>query len=104
MLAASFWETARERLANEPDLLALWAPAYARELTPCRFADCSSSIARSQRAITSPHCPAIQAESLAAGTQLGREAARKAVREVFGPLPQWRLLHPPKLPVTGPSH
>jgi hypothetical protein len=27
------------------------------------------------------------------GSTLGHEAARHAVREVFGPLPQWRMLY-----------
>ncbi len=93
-LPASFWDDARKRLSNEDDLLRLWAPAYARELTNVEV----DELLRFYHSPAGAHyvaaLPAIQAESLEAGTQLGHEAARRAVREVFGPLPQWRMLHP----------
>lgn len=95
-LPDSFWENARKRLSNEADLLGLWAPAYAHHLTPQEI----RGLIQFYRSATGIHyvaaLPAIQAESLDAGTRLGREAAQRAVREVFGPLPQWRVLHPPK--------
>jgi hypothetical protein len=96
MLADSFWENARKRLSNEGDLLRLWAPAYAHQFTPLEI----RGLIQFFRSAAGIHyvaaLPAIQTESLDAGARLGREAAQRAVREVFGPLPQWRVLHPPK--------
>jgi hypothetical protein len=94
MLPDSFWQGVRQRLSSDEDLLRLWTPAYARQLT-------SAEVAELVRFFGSPPgvryvaaLPAIEAASLAAGTQLGHDAAKRAVREVFGPLPQWRMLHP----------
>jgi hypothetical protein len=94
----SFWDEARKRLSNEADLLRLWTPAYAHHLT-------DAEIRRLIQFYHSPvgtrfiaALPAIQQESLTAGAQLGHAAAKRAVREVLGPLPQWRLQHP-KAPV-----
>lgn len=94
MLPDSFWQDVHQRLSSNEDLLRLWTPAYARQLT-------SAEVAELVRFFGSPPgvryvaaLPAIEAESLAAGTQLGHDAAKRAVREVFGPLPQWRMLHP----------
>lgn len=100
MLPGSFWEDARQRLSSEDELLRLWTPAYARQLT-------SAEVAELLRFFSSPAgvryvaaLPAIESESLDAGTQLGHDAAKRAVREVFGPLPQWRLLHPSPAPAA----
>jgi uncharacterized protein len=94
MMPVPFWEGVRQRLSSDEDLLRLWTPAYARQLT-------SAEVAELLRFFSSPPgvryvaaLPAIDAESLDAGTQLGHDAAKRAVREVFGPLPQWRVLHP----------
>jgi hypothetical protein len=102
-LPASFWDDARKRLSNESDLLRLWTPAYADQLSEretrglIRFYT-SETGARFVAAL-----PAIQSESLEAGAQLGKVAARRAVHEVMGPLPQWRLLHPQGIKAAAPE-
>jgi hypothetical protein len=93
-LPPSFWGDARKRLLNEDDLLRLWTPAYVHQFTD---AEVSALIGFYRSAVGVRYVsalPAIEAESLDAGAQLGRDVARRAVREVFGPLPQWRMLHP----------
>jgi hypothetical protein len=93
-LPPSFWDDARKRLLNEDDLLRLWTPAYVHQFTD---AEIRGLIGFYQSAVGAHYVaalPAIEAESLDAGGQLGRDMARRAVREVFGPLPQWRMLHP----------
>ena len=97
-LPASFWDNVRERLTDENDLLRLWAPAYARQLTSAQIAELLEFYRSPAGVRYTAAIPAIQAESLEAGTQLARDAAKRAVREVFGPLPQWRMLHPPQPP------
>jgi hypothetical protein len=93
-LPPTFWEEARKRLLNEDDLLRLWTPAYARQFTDAEI----HALLEFYRSPVGLHyvaaLPLIDAESLDAGAQLGRDVAKRAVREVFGPLPQWRMLHP----------
>jgi hypothetical protein len=88
---------------NENDLLRLWAPAYVRQLSRGEIGELLSFYRSPVGVRYVAAIPAIQSESLGAGTRLGREAAKRAVREVFGPLPQWRLLHPTPQP-AGPIH
>ena len=102
-LPPSFWDDARKRLLNEDDLLRLWTPAYVHQFTD---AEISGLIGFYRSAVGMRYVaalPAIQAESLAAGEQLGRDMAKRAVREVFGPLPQWRMLHPESHDATSPN-
>jgi hypothetical protein len=93
-LPPAFWDDARKRLLNEDALLRLWTPAYVRQFTDAEIRgllEFYRSAAGSRYAVA---LPAIETERLEAGRQLGRDVAKRAVREVFGPLPQWRMLHP----------
>jgi hypothetical protein len=90
----SFWELARRRLTNEADLLRLWTPAYASNLTDNEIRGLVQFYRSPVGVRFVAALPAIQEASLDAGAQLGRDAVKRAVREVLGPLPQWRLLHP----------
>ncbi len=90
----SFWDAVQRRLTDESVLLTLWTPAYVRHLSE---ADVAALIAFYRSALGKRYSeaqPAIQAESVEAATTLANRAARRAVREVLGPLPQWRLQHP----------
>jgi uncharacterized protein len=93
-LPQSFWTEAARRLSSEGDLLKLWTPAYAHHLSQADITE----LTRFYRTPTGMRwvaaLPAIQEESLAAGEQLARVATHRAIREVLGPLPQWRLAHP----------
>jgi hypothetical protein len=91
---ANFWGDARKRLLNEDDLLRLWTPAYARQFTDAEVRGLLEFFRSPVGVRYVGALPAIEAESLDAGEQLGRAVAKRAVQEVYGPLPQWRLLHP----------
>jgi hypothetical protein len=93
-LPVSFWDDARKRLSNESDLLRLWTPAYADQLSDTEIRGLIGFYTSPVGTRFVAALPAIQSESLDAGAQLGRDAAKRAVHEVMGPLPQWRLLHP----------
>lgn len=93
-LPANFWGDARKRLLNEDDLLRLWTPAYARQFTDAEVRGLVEFFRSPVGLRYVGALPTIEAESLDAGEQLGRAVAKRAVREVYGPLPQWRLLHP----------
>jgi uncharacterized protein len=93
-LPANFWDAARQRLLNEDDLLRLWTPAYARRFTDAEVRELLEFFRSPVGLRYVGALPAIEAESVDAGEQLGRTVAKRAVREVYGPLPQWRLLHP----------
>jgi hypothetical protein len=92
---ADFWSRAAEKLTDPEALYALWIPAYAanlseedvRALVAFHRTPAGARIAAAQ--------PAIQAEIVDAAQQFGATAARRAVREVLGPLPTWR---PPPQP------
>ncbi len=94
-LPPTFWDDVRNRLLNEDDLLRLWMPAYAREFTDEEIRGLLDFYRSPVGVRYVAALPSIEAESLAAGGQLGHDAAKRAVREVYGPLPQWRMLHPP---------
>jgi hypothetical protein len=94
-LPVSFWDDARKRLSNESDLLRLWTPAYADQLSDTEIRGLIGFYTSPVGTRFVAALPAIQSESLDAGAQLGADAAKRAVHEVMGPLPQWRLLHPP---------
>ena len=79
----------------------MWTPAYANNLTDTQIRGLIQFYTSAPGAHYAAVLPAIQAESLDAAAQLGRDVARRAVREVYGPLPQWRLLHPPAAGATG---
>ena len=93
-LPANFWDDAYKRLLNEEDLLRLWTPAYARQFTDVEVRGLLEFFRSPAGLRYVKALPLIEAESLDAGRELGRVVAKRAVREVYGPLPQWRLLHP----------
>jgi hypothetical protein len=93
-LPPSFWDDARKRLLNEDDLLRLWTPAYVHLFTDEEIRGLIGFYRSAVGVRYVAALPAIEAESLDAGAQLGHDVAIRAVREVFGPLPQWRMLHP----------
>lgn len=90
----SFWRSAQNKLTDENALLRLWTPAYARNLSA---ADVTALVAFFQSPVGKRFVEAqaaIQKESVEAATLLSNRSARQAVREVLGPLPQWRLQNP----------
>jgi hypothetical protein len=102
-LPPSFWDDARKRLLNEGDLLRLWTPAYVHQFTDAEIRGLIGFYRSAVGVRYVAALPAIEAESLDAGAQLGHDVARRAVRDVFGPLPQWRMLHPTSPGATSPS-
>jgi hypothetical protein len=102
-LPPTFWDDARTRLLNEDDLLRLWTPAYAQKFTDEEIRGLLDFYRSAVGVRYVAALPAIEAESLDAGAQLGRDVAKRAVREVFGPLPQWRMLHPASPGATPPD-
>lgn len=93
-LPNSFWQSAQNKMTDENALLRLWTPAYARHLDA---ADVTALVAFYQSSLGERFVEAqaaIQKESVDAATQLSNRSARQAVREVLGPLPQWRLQNP----------
>jgi hypothetical protein len=92
--APGFWDAAKRRLTDDDALLALWTPAYLHHLSDT---DIQALIAFFRSPVGKQYVkalPAIQAESVEATTTLANRSARRAVREVLGPLPQWKLQHP----------
>jgi hypothetical protein len=93
-VSGSFWDRARARITDERSLLQLWTPAYAHYLSDedvrAMIAFYESPLGRRYVAVL----PVIRSETLDAATTLANTAARRAVREVLGPLPQYRLMHP----------
>jgi hypothetical protein len=92
-LTPSMWEQARARMTNNTDLMRLWTPAYAHNLS-------DEEISALLKFYHSPAgrrfvvaLPEIQKAALDAAVQLGRDAVKRATREVLGPLPQWTLDH-----------
>jgi hypothetical protein len=97
-LPASFWQQARDRLTNEADLLRLWTPAYAHHLSEGDIRGIIEFYRSPLGARYVAALPAIQSESVEAATQLANNSAHRAIHEVLGPLPQWRLQHPQSEP------
>ena len=87
---------ARVELSSGERLMELWIPAYERYFSVTdidaltRFYS-SPLGTRWMRAL-----PLIKAEALIAATDTGNTAAKQSIRDVLGPLPQWRLMHPLK--------
>jgi hypothetical protein len=85
---------ARQRLSNGDALVESWVPAYARHLTTedtrAMITFFRSPVGR--RWVEA--LPRIQKECLLLASNFAKDASRSAVREVLGPLPEWRLLHP----------
>jgi uncharacterized protein len=95
-------QRAQERLTSGTALSEFWVPAYARHFTPddVRALNGFFGTPLGRRWVAA--WPAIQHECLLAAASLGKDAAKRAIREVLGPLPQWRLLHPLP-PPDGPE-
>lgn len=75
-------------------LATLWIPEYARAFSANDIRDLTAFYTSPLGTRWAAEIPAINADALAAATTLGNEAAKRAIREVLGPLPQWRLMHP----------
>ncbi len=92
----------RERLSGGDALLESWVPAYAR----CITSEDARAMSRFFRTPVGRRWaaawPRIQDECLLAASDFAKEASRGAIREVLGPLPQWRLLHPVQPPPASP--
>ena len=87
-------QRAQERLSSGAALSEFWVPAYARHFTPDDVPALNVFFGTPLGRRWVAAWPAIQHECLLATTGLGNDAAKRAIREVLGPLPQWRLLHP----------
>jgi hypothetical protein len=93
-LTPDMWEQARARMTNDTDLIRLWTPAYAHNLSDEEI----GALLKFYRSPTGRRFvaaqPEIQRAALDAAVQLGRDAVKRATRAVLGPLPQWTLEHP----------
>ena len=95
---------AQARLANGESLAASWVPAYARAFAPDDVRRLIDFYRTPLGGRWVAALPAIREESLTAARDLSNEVAHRAIREVLGPLPQWRLKHPEKAgDGSGPS-
>ncbi|HEX4152711.1 MAG TPA: DUF2059 domain-containing protein [Steroidobacteraceae bacterium] len=89
---------AQQRLADGRALSESWIPAYAEAF---RSTDVRALIRfyrgpLGRRWVAA--LPEIRTETLESARALSDEIAHRAIREVLGPLPQWRLMHPDKVP------
>ena len=97
-------QRAQQRLSSGEVLSELWIPAYARHFTPDDVRTLSVFFRTPVGRRWVEALPRIQEECLLAASALGKEASRGAIREVLGPLPQWRLLHPAAPASSEPGH
>jgi len=104
-LTQAMWENARSHLTNETDLIKLWTPAYLHHLSDQETGALLAFYQSTPGRCFVAALPQVQKEAVEAATQMGREAVRRATREVLGPLPQWALDHPhaPAATVAGPG-
>jgi hypothetical protein len=100
-LPPAFWSQAQARLTDEQSLLDLWTPAYRRQLSQADVAALLTFYRSAAGRNFVQALPSIRAECLEAATRQASAAARAAVREVMGPLPQWKLQHPQSAPDTA---
>jgi hypothetical protein len=91
-------ERAKKRLAGGQAQSESWIPAYARAFS-------STDIRALIEIYRGPlgrrwvaALPLIRAETLESAQATSDAIAHRAIREVLGPLPQWRLMHPDKVP------
>lgn len=94
VISQASWEQLRVRLTDQDELLRLWTPAYAQNLTDEEIAALTRFYRSPAGSRYAAALPQIQTASLAVGAKLGEGAVKRAMREVLGPLPQWRLTHP----------
>jgi hypothetical protein len=91
-------ERAKKRLAGGQALSESWIPAYARALSS---PDIRALIEFYQGPLGRrwvAALPLIRTETLASAQAMSDEIAHRAIREVLGPLPEWRLMHPDRMP------
>jgi hypothetical protein len=102
-LPPTFWSEAERRLTDESALLRLWTPAYLNHFSTEELQQLLvfTRSPLGQRYMQAQ--PAIRSESVAAATRLANDSARRAIREVLGPLPQWRLQRPATIPHSTPA-
>jgi len=93
-IPAAFWRAAGGKLQEEAALLRIWTPAYARHLPDEDVRGLLHFYRSPAGARYVAALPAIQSEMLEAATQFANVSARRALREVLGPLPQLALQHP----------
>jgi hypothetical protein len=95
-LPVAAWAEARKRLDNEAALLDLWTVAFAHHLDEADIRGLNNFYRSAAGMCYVAALSKIQSESTSAGVQMARDAMRHAMRDELGPLPQWRLLHPPR--------
>ncbi|HUI61889.1 MAG TPA: DUF2059 domain-containing protein [Steroidobacteraceae bacterium] len=93
-LTRTSWENARARLTNETDLINLWTPTYLRHLDDGEIGALLTFYQSETGRCFVGALPEVQKEAMEAAAQMGREAVKRATRDVLGPLPQWALDHP----------
>jgi hypothetical protein len=89
-------QRARALLSSGEALATLWIPEYARYFSANDIRDLTAFYTLPMGSRWVAAIPAINTDALAAAAALGNDAAKRAIREVLGPLPQWRLTHPLK--------
>jgi hypothetical protein len=100
-------QRARALLSSGEALATLWIPEYARDFSANDIRDLTAFYTSPLGSRWAAAMPAINPDAGGAATALGNDAAKRAIREVLGPLPQWRLMHPLKKKEsaeTGESH
>jgi hypothetical protein len=89
------WTRAERRLTDPDTLRAIWVPAYAAHLPEPEVRALTAFYRSPLGARVAEALPRVQAELGAVAQNYGATAARRAIRDVMGPLPQWR---PPPSP------
>lgn len=87
---AAEWERLEAALTDRDALLAIWVPAYARHLAEPEVRELTAFYRSPAGTRIAAALPAIQSDLVEVAQRYGAESARRAVREVMGPLPQWR--------------
>lgn len=85
-----FWARAAERMTEPEALYALWVPAYAAHLPESDVSALLAFYRTPAGARIAATQPALHADVVDVAQRYGATSARRAVREVLGPLPQWR--------------
>jgi hypothetical protein len=89
-IEAAEWQRLESALTDRDALLAIWVPAYARHMTEAEIRELTAFYRSPAGGRIAAALPAIQVDLVEVAQQYGAESARRAVREVMGPLPQWR--------------
>jgi hypothetical protein len=89
-IEAAEWQRLESALTDRDALLAIWVPAYARHMTEAEVRELTAFYRSPAGSRIAAALPAIQVDLVEVAQQYGAESARRAVREVMGPLPQWR--------------